>query len=437
MTSIESQRQELEQARATLPAAPKGLREDALEKFSTLGYPTTRIEDWKYTNLREIAEGDFPFRSGGTQLSADDIDRIRQEINGVTGLVFVDGAAATDFPPATDATTSFASPLADALERDAAAVEAAIAALVEIERSSLVALNTAFLGAGAFIQIPDDTVVEKPIHIIYATTPGSQGLAHHVRNLIAVGRNSRVDIVESYLGLGDGKHWTNSATDIVLADGAKLGHCKIQREAMGSYHTADIAATQGADSSWHSVSISLGARLCRTDIRSRLAAPGARCSLDGLYMADASQHVDHHTTIDHAAPRCTSDELYKGILGGSATGVFNGKVLVRNEGQRTDSQQLNKNLLLSDSASINTKPQLEIFADDVKCSHGATTGRLDPDAIFFLRSRGLDEPAARALLTYAFANEVVERIDAEMLRERLERIVRERLTAIGASRGRS
>ena len=181
------------------------------------------------------------------------------------------------------------------------------------------------------------------------------------------------------------------------------------------------------------MSISLGARLCRADIRGLLVEPGADCALDGLYMADGDRHVDYHTTVDHAAPHCTSREVYKGILGGRATGVFNGKVLVRPAGQRTDSAQLNKNLLLSDGATINTKPQLEIFADDVKCSHGATTGRLDEEAIFFLRARGIDAAAARSLLTYAFANKIVERIESEALRARLEGEVRRLLDEITAT----
>ncbi len=431
MTSVESQQKELQQARKTLPPAPEGLRERALETFTGLGYPTPRLEDWKYTNLREIAEGGFTASPGAGAPAGEVAARLREEHAESADLVFVDGALSADFGRARSGVRS----LADALAADGAGVERTIAALAEVERSSLVALNTAFLGSGACIEIPDDTVVEQPIHILYATTSTGPARALHLRNLITVGRNSRVSVIESYLGLGTGKHWTNSATDIVLAEGAVLSHCKFQRESQETYHTADITAVQGANSSWHSVSIALGAHLCRNDIRAQLAAAGAECSLDGLYMADGAQLVDHHTTIDHAAPHCTSHELYKGILGGRATGIFNGKVLVRNEAQRTDSQQLNKNLLLSDAATINTKPQLEIFADDVKCSHGATTGRLDPDAIFFLRSRGIDEAAARTLLTYAFANEVVERIEAQTSRELLEQVVRDRLSAIVGARG--
>jgi Fe-S cluster assembly protein SufD len=424
---------ETQQARGNnLPPAPPGLRENALERFSALGYPTPRQEDWRYTNLREIADGGFSAAAAAAKAPPAEVDRLRGQIGDEAALLFVDGALAADL-----CGEAPARPLAAALGEDAGAVERVLAAAAEIERSSLVALNTAHLATGALIQVPDDTVVERPIHLLYASSAGlGDARAFHIRNLISVGRNSRVTVVESYLGLGDGVHWTNSATDIALGEGAALEHYKVQRETERSYHTADIAAAQSRDSLWHSVSISLGAKLCRNDIRSRLAAPGAHCSFDGLYMADGVQHVDHHTTIDHAAPHCTSHELYKGILGGRSTGVFNGKVLVRTDAQRTDAQQLNKNLLLSDDASINTKPQLEIFADDVKCSHGATTGRLDEDAIFFLRSRGIGEAAARSLLTYAFANEIVERIGAAPIRDRLETAVRERLDALVAA-GRS
>jgi Fe-S cluster assembly protein SufD len=420
---------ELRQLREALPPAPAGLREQALAEFVRLGFPTVRLEDWRYTSLREIAEGGFSADGDGSPIAAATGAKMDAALADAPGMAFVDGrlyAAAPAIPgvelcPLTEAG-------ADAL--------AAMNAVGEISRSSLVALNTAFFRSGALLRVADDTIVEQPIHLLYASTPSHSPRANHVRTVIEVGRNSRVTVIEHFLGLGDATGWTNAVTDILLADGATLSHYKVQREAIGAYHTADISALQGADSNWHSVSIALGAHLCRNDIRSRLAAAGARCSFDGLYMAGDEQHVDHHTMVDHAAPRCTSEELYKGVLGGRAAGVFNGKVLVRNDAQRTDARQLNKNLLLSDAATIDTKPQLEIFADDVKCSHGATTGRLSDDAVFFLRARGLDETAARNLLTYAFANEIVERIATEPLRDRLEAIVRDRLAAIVAA-GRS
>ncbi len=409
------------------------MRERARQEFDGRGYPTTRLEDWKYTSLREISEGGFaPGNDVAPEIDGGAMARLREELGGGPGLVFVNGVALPEL--AGGLANARLQSLRDALSHDASIVEKIGAALADVERSSLVALNAAHLDAGAVIDVPEGTVIEEPIVLLYASAADGPARADHLRNLIRLGRGSRATVVEQYLGIGDdGRSWTNVATDIALGEGARLSHYVIQRQASGAYHTADVTARQGRDSTWHSVSISLGARLCRVDIRSLLAEPGAECAMDGLYMADGDRHVDHHTTVDHAAPHCTSREVYKGILGGRAAGVFNGKVVVRHEGQRTDSAQLNKNLLLSDGATINTKPQLEIFADDVKCSHGATTGRLDDEAIFFLRSRGIDAAAARSLLTYAFANEIVERIESEPLRVRLERDVRRLLDDITAS----
>jgi Fe-S cluster assembly protein SufD len=440
MTAGESRhdprQEELQRVLDRSPAV-RALRQRALQDFDSRGYPTTRLEDWKYTNLREIAEGGFAPGSASTpEIDGPTTARLREELGG-GGLVFVNGAAVPELSGGLP--NARLQSLRDALEHDPTAVEKLIAAVAGIERSSLVALNAAQLGAGALVDVPDETTVEEPIVLLYAAAPGGEARADHVRNLVRLGRNSRATVVEHYVGIGaagTGRSWTNSATDIALGEGARLSHYVIQRQSPDAYHTADVAARQGRDSFWHSLSISLGARLCRNDIRSLLAEPGAGCSMDGLYMANGNRHVDHHTTIDHTAPHCTSHELYKGILGGRATGVFNGKVIVRNEGQKTDSAQLNKNLLLSDGATINTKPQLEIFADDVKCSHGATTGRLDEEALFFLRARGIDAAAARSLLTYAFANEIVERIAIESLRARLEGAVREMLDDLTAGEGR-
>ena len=422
---------EFRQLRDALPPAPAGLREQALAEFARLGFPTTRLEDWRYTSLREIADGGFSAEGSEAPPAAAAAAQVRAALADAPGIAFVDGRLLDGTPAVEIPAGVQLRPLSEG-GADSAALST-IAAVGEVPRSSLVALNTAFFRTGVFLRVADDVSVEQPIHLLYASTPSQLPRATHVRTVIEVGRHSRVTVIEHFLGIDDAAGWTNAVTDIVLSEGAALSHCKIQREAARAYHTADLTALQSADSRWHSVSIALGGRLCRNDIHSRLAAAGAHCSLDGLYLAGDDQLVDHHTTIEHAAPRCTSEELYKGILGGRATGVFNGKVLVRNEAQRTDARQLNKNLLLSDAATINTKPQLEIFADDVKCSHGATTGRLDEDAVFFLRARGIDESAARNLLTFAFANEIVERISVESLRQRLEPIVRQRLDTIVAA----
>lgn len=418
---------EFHRLRETLPPAPAGVRENALADFVRRGFPSVRLEDWRYTNLRDIAGAGFSAAGVAAPVDSEIAARIAAAIGTTAALAYVDGrpidTGARTLPPGVQLL-----PLAAAGD--------ALGGTDAISRSSLVALNTAFCRSGAVLRVADGVVFDQPLHLVYATSLAGEARVDHVRTVISVGRRSRVTVVEHYLGRGDVGGWTNAATDITLAEAANLDHYLIQRQAPRAYHTADLAVLQAADSAFHSVSISLGARLCRNDIRSRLGGAGARCSLDGLYLASGDQHVDHHTAIEHAAPHCTSEELYKGILGGRAMGVFNGAVVVRNEGQRTDARQLNKNLLLSDAATINTKPQLEIFADDVKCSHGATTGRLDDEAVFFLRARGIDQTAARTLLTYAFANEIVERLAEPSLREQLEVAVREKLDSIVAAGSR-
>ncbi len=436
---IDNQRQLFSTVLPALPQAPAGLREAALARFADGGgFPTTKQEDWKYTNLSRLAELDLPVAAPGLPGAAEHqrVADLCAAGSDAVRLVFVNGAFDAAASTSVADTGLSVLSMADALAERSGAVAAHLDALAGLERSSLVALNTAFLGAGAFLQIDADTDVARPIHLVFATHSGNGGGAYHLRCLISAGRGARADVIEHHIGLDDGAYWNNCATDIIAGEGANLSHVKIQRESPAAYHTADISAVQDTNSSLHSVSIALGARLNRNDIRIRLASPGAHCALDGLYMLDGQQLVDHHTLVDHAAPRCNSAELYKGVLGGASTGIFNGKVIVRAEGQRTDAQQLNKNLLLSGDATINTKPQLEIFADDVKCGHGATTGRLEEDAIFYLRARGIDESSARALLTFAFANEVVDRVPIAELREDLATSVEQRLRDISGGEHR-
>jgi Fe-S cluster assembly protein SufD len=279
------------------------------------------------------------------------------------------------------------------------------------------------------VHVPANTLVEAPIHVVFATIGDADPVVSHPRSLFVVDSGGSAVVIEQHIGLGDGSYWSNAVSEAVVGPNARLAHYKLQQESRAASHIATIAARQAADSTFRSHAVSLGGRLVRNDIATRFEQRGGECSFDGLYLLDGEQHVDHHTTIDHAQPQCTSDELYKGILGGRATAVFNGKVIVRPDAQKTDAHQMNKNLLLSERAEIDTKPQLEIFADDVKCSHGATVGRLDDESLFFLRSRGIDENEARNLLTFAFANEIVERIDVAPWRERLESLIRDRFAS--------
>src|SRR5439155_1493343 len=271
--------------------------------------------------------------------------------------------------------------------------------------------------------LPRGAVVEEPIELLYvATTPG-EGTVAHPRNLIVAGVNSQATLVETYLGLEDNVYFTNAVTEIVLGENAVLDHYKVQRESTEAFHVATTQVHHDRRSNFKSLYVALGGGLVRNEVRATLDAEGCECTLNGLYLATGTQHIDNHTVIDHAQPHCASHELYKGILDGNAHGVFNGKIFVREDAQKTDAKQTNQTLLLSEDATINTKPQLEIFADDVKCTHGATVGQLSADALFYLRSRGLGLQEARSLLTFAFANDIIERIQVEPLRARLEELL--------------
>jgi Fe-S cluster assembly protein SufD len=291
----------------------------------------------------------------------------------------------------------------------------------DFTKNPFVALNTAFLGQGAFLRIARGTVVERPIHIIYVTV--GQDVHAQPRALIVVGPDAQCTIVETYVGAGT--YFTNAVTEVIASDSAVVDHYKVTVEAPSAYHIATLQAALGRSTSFSSHSISLGGALIRNNVGATLSE-GTDATINGLYIVNGTQHVDNHTEIDHARPHATSHELYKGILDGKASAVFNGRIIVRKDAQKTDSKQTNKNLVLSDEAVIDTKPELQIWADDVKCTHGATIGQLDAESLFYLRSRGIDRKNARSLLTYAFAQDIVDRVKVQALRDSLERVLFEK-----------
>jgi Fe-S cluster assembly protein SufD len=306
-------------------------------------------------------------------------------------------------------------------------LEAHLGRYARLEDHAFVALNTAFAEDGAVIEVAPHTVVERPIHLMFVSAPGSGPTVSHPRTLVLSGRGSQAAVIETHLGPDEAVYFTNAVTEIVVGEGAVLDHYKLQQEGGNAFHVATIQAVQDRASVWNSHNIAVGAALARHDVNSVLDEQGAECYLNGLFAATARQHVDNHSLLDHAKPNCTSRELYKGILAGHATGVFNGKIIVRKDAQKTNAIQSNKNLLLSGDAVINTKPQLEIFADDVRCTHGATVGQLDKEALFYMQSRGIAATEARDLLTYAFVGELLDRMPWEPVRapvaEQLYRIL--------------
>ncbi|HEU5180805.1 MAG TPA: Fe-S cluster assembly protein SufD [Candidatus Polarisedimenticolia bacterium] len=406
------------------------LRQAGLDSFAAKGFPTLDDEDWKYTSVAPIAK--TPFETGeASKVEGLTVGQLQQLTFGemeCTHLVFVNG----HFAPA----LSRRRPLPDGVRAGGLAEalgEAPGKVLGHLGRHALpqdnpfVALNTAFIHDGAFVHLPRRKVLQEPIHLIFVAIPNGQPMVSHPRNLIVAEEGSQAAVVESYISLHPQAYFTNAVTEVVAGEGTVLDHCKLQRESEPAYHVATLQAHLGRGARFSSHAVSLGAALARNDLNMVLDAEGVECVLNGLYLAHGDQHVDNHTFIDHAKPHCSSRELYKGVLAGRSHGVFNGKIRVREDAQKTDSKQTNKNLLLSEEALVDTKPQLEIYADDVKCTHGATIGQLDEDALFYLRSRGLEEGDARSLLIHAFATDLLERIPVKPVRTGLECLLMTRL----------
>ena len=384
------------------------LRENAFARFSALGFPTTHDEEWRFTNVARIARAEFePAAAAKAELPAF--------VEGAR-VVFVNGRYAAELSSPGDLPNGVKlGRLAD----DAEAAEPYLARHAAFDQQTFVALNTAFLADAAVVRIPRGVVVEQPIHLVFLSVAGAKAAVTHPRTLVVAGPASQCTIVETYAGTGEGIYFTNAVTEIVAGEGAVVDHYKVQLEGADACHVATLQAQVGRSGNFSSHSISMGGALVRNDANA-LLAEGSHATLNGLYIVNGTQHVDNHTAIDHAKPHATSHELYKGILDGKSTAVFNGKIFVRKDAQKTDSKQTNKNLVLSDDAVIDTKPELQIFADDVRCTHGATIGQLDAESMFYLQSRGIGKKEARGLLIYAFAQDIVDRIQVPRLRQSLE-----------------
>ena len=395
------------------------VRRTAIDRFAAAGFPTRHDEDWHFTSVRAIADAEWrPMASG--RIHAADLAPFTFD-GEWTQIVFVNGRFAAELSSLRGLPAGVrVGPLGD---EDVVRKHLTTLAPTDV---AFTALNTAFMTDGALIQIPADVVVEHPIHVLYVTEGDVARGVTYPRTLIVAGRHAHATIVESYVSSGDAVYFTNAVTEVEVAEGARIAHYRIQRESDRAYHVGTTEVRQARDSRYHSFSFATGATLARVNVYDVLGGQGGEATLDGLYLADGTQHIDHQTRIEHVAPNCASREVYKGVMDGAAHGVFNGKVYVHPEAQKTDGKQTNNNLLLSDRAHADTKPQLEIFADDVKCTHGATVGRLDEVALFYLKSRGISADAARTLLTYAFAADVLQRIDDTAVRTALEALLLER-----------
>ena len=409
------------------------LREDAITRFERMGFPTTHDEGWRHTNVAPISK--FPFRPAVRDfdgLTARELGSLTFGDDDSCRLVFINGAYSEELSRAGALPSGTrVKNLATALETERGLLGPYLARLASFESNPFVALNTAFLADGAFVHIPRKTVLDQVLHLVFLSTSRGEASVSHPRNLILVGDDCQASIVESYGGLDHGSYFTNTVTEIVLGNNASLDHCKLQRESEDSFHVGTLQVLQERNSRLYSHSISLGGALVRNDLNTVMNGEGCDSTLDGLYVTRGRQLVDNHTCIDHARPHCDSRELYKGILDDQSRGVFSGKIIVRRDAQKTNAKQTNKNLLLSEEALANTAPELQIFADDVKCTHGATIGHLDEEQLFYTRSRGIGAEAARTLLTYAFASDILGSVKFKPIQCQIDLVLLTRLSRGG------
>ena len=404
-------------------------RQSAFDIFQESGFPNTRVEDWKYTDVKPIAKNTFSNITESNMASDNnEIDEILIKDLDCVNLVFINGAYSEKYSDIKNISNKIViKSMADALINDESLLKKHLTKHINQELNSFTALNTAFIQDGAYINISANTNIDKPINITYISRDSNHPFATHPRNLIVMGENSNATVIENYVGSGKVNYFTNSVTETVLLQGAVLKHYKIQQEGSSAFHIASLNTSQSKDSRFESHLVSIGGALVRNNINASLNEEGAEIIMNGLYMTEDVQHVDNHTRVDHLKPHTQSHQNYRGVLNGKSRGVFNGKVVVHPQAQKIEAYQNNANLLLSDDAEIDTKPELEIYADDVKCTHGATVGQLDDDMLFYLRSRAVDEKTARSLLTYAFADEVISEINLKEIQNKLERLIIGRL----------
>jgi Fe-S cluster assembly protein SufD len=417
------------EVRELSPAAPwlELVRGSAMDRFEQLGFPSVREEDWKYTNLATLAKENFAPAISADHLDTGDASRFAYPEAAGAHLVVVNGFLREDLSVKTAladiVATDLFSAVADA--RYNKIIRKYLARNAGYHNNGLTALNTAFLQSGVFVCIPKNVKLETPLQITFIG--GTANSATFPRVLVVAEENSSATLIENFVSSDEKRYFTNAIAEIVLKDGAHLEHYRLQRDSKKAFHVSTTSAELGRTSRYDTTSINLGAQLSRHDISVVMDHEGAETSVDGLYMVGSDQHTDTHSVIDHKQPHCNSHQLYKGILDGNARAVFNGKIFVREGAQKTDAMQTNKNLLLSEKARVDTKPQLEIYADDVKCAHGAAVGQIDPEELFYLETRGIGPELGRSLLTYGFAEEVIAKIKVESIKAELDHIVLKQL----------
>lgn len=398
------------------------IRKDAIAVFEELGFPVKKMEEWKYTNLKPLTDHDFhyPFEIS-SDIKASDIEKYLFAKENINLLVFVNGIFTSELSTIiSNSENVFIGNIHEGRRKHSDIFEKHFSKYAEYRNRSLVALNTAFSGDGAFIYVKKNTQLNEPVHILNISDSSEENVMSQPRNLFIIEEGSKVEIAEDYYSKGDNYSFSNMVTEIFCGKNSMTGHYKIQNENSKGYHVGMTQVHQEQDSNYSNTTISWGGSILRNDLNALFDGENTESHFFGLYLLSEKQHVDNHTLADHKMPNCFSNELYKGIIGGHATGVFNGKIMVREDAQKTNAYQSNGNILLSDDATIYSKPQLEIFADDVKCSHGATSGQLNKDEMFYIKSRGIGESDAKILLLKAFVSDVLDSIRIDEFKKKIE-----------------
>jgi Fe-S cluster assembly protein SufD len=412
----------------------QSLRQRSFDRFSATGFPTTRDEDWRFTNVSAIAQTNFQLNSNGHRLPTPQQVQPYRLAGAACHLVFVDGrfASALSSPDLSAKGVRVAS-LASLLAIEPQFVEAYLGQYLNTDRDAFAALNTALFEDGALVHIAKNTVLDAPVHLLFISTAHDAPEMSHPRNLIVAEENAQATVVEEYVSLGGVPAFCNTATELIAGDSTAVSHYMIEREDTQAFNVSTLRIQQGRHSNIASHSVLIGGAIVRNNVHPVLAGEGGECLINGLFIGNGRQHLDNYMLVEHAQPHCGSRQFYNGILDGSAHGVFHGRIVVHKDAQKTDAKQTNRNLLLSDRAQIDTKPQLEIYADDVKCTHGATIGQIEENALFYLRSRGIDEVSARRLLLMAFASECLDRMKEGPARTHVETLIHGHLVNLAKS----
>jgi Fe-S cluster assembly protein SufD len=406
------------------------LRKAGIARFAELGFPTLKHEDWRFTNVAPIAKLPFKpvFEATRDGLTKDSLSKFPFAKLPGTRLVFVNGIFSAELSTTLQQKDGIkVGGLAAALTSDSALIEKHLGRYVHTQDNAFASLNNAFFQDGGFVYVAAGQSVAEPVQFLFINTSKDAGATTHPRNLIIVEREAKVTVIESYVSLASAATFTNAVTEFALGDNCVVEHCKFQDDSSDAFHIAALHSHLGRTVNFSSHSIVTGAKLSRNNIRTTLDGEGIEAILNGVYLTNGDQLADHHMIVDHARPNCVSHEYFNGVLAGKSKGVFHGRILVRPDAQKTDAKQTNKNLLLSDEATADAKPQLEIYADDVKCTHGATVGQLNDESIYYLRSRGIGLETARRMLIHAFAGEIIDRVKHDALREELDALVWDRL----------